>query len=181
MFEAGSTKESQLRDPLHRLMHRIISTSIMQRRGCEKVSGEDMFCMWVLSDPSRFLNLPYALAVSLTSRAAGASSSSPMAGGHLITRLARSYGILTAEVIAGLAPTQPIRAMRVAPPPPVQPPPQLANVLTVVRDLRERMEFVEEHLAWIADALLMLTQSGRPFPTRAHDDETGPSGTQHDD
>ncbi|KAI3691546.1 hypothetical protein L2E82_49911 [Cichorium intybus] len=29
LFEAGLARESQLRDPLHRLMHRIISTSVM--------------------------------------------------------------------------------------------------------------------------------------------------------
>ncbi|KAI3516407.1 hypothetical protein L1887_15322 [Cichorium endivia] len=109
LFEAGLAKESQLCDPLHRLMHRIIYTSIMQRRGCEKVSGEDMTYMWVLSDVSRFLNLPYALAISLTTRAAGASDSSPMAGGHFITHLARSYGILAANVMASMTAIPPSR------------------------------------------------------------------------
>ncbi|KAI3767684.1 hypothetical protein L2E82_18016 [Cichorium intybus] len=44
-FEAGSARESLLRNPLHRLMHRIISTSVMQKQGGEKVSGEDMTFM----------------------------------------------------------------------------------------------------------------------------------------
>ncbi|KAI3724154.1 hypothetical protein L2E82_35922 [Cichorium intybus] len=51
-FEAGSARESQLRNPFHRLMHRIISTFIMQKQGGEKVSDEDMTYMWVLLDPT---------------------------------------------------------------------------------------------------------------------------------
>ncbi|KAI3515875.1 hypothetical protein L1887_14780 [Cichorium endivia] len=124
-----------------------------------------------------------------------------MAGGHFITRLARSYGVLTAEVVVGLAPTLPTRAsiryfenmgiiqqprrgtfrarvdppVQRPPPPSVQPPPQLADMHAVVMDLRGRIEFLEEQQAWIGDALLtLLTQSGhqpRPFPAGAHDDE----------
>ncbi|KAI3723575.1 hypothetical protein L2E82_35253 [Cichorium intybus] len=101
-YEAGTSRESQLRDPLHRLMHRIVSTSIMQREGGEKVSGDDMTFLWALLDPSRFLHLPFALAVALSTHSTGASSSSPLARGYFITRLARSYGILTAPVAASL-------------------------------------------------------------------------------
>ncbi|KAI3505829.1 hypothetical protein L1887_28115 [Cichorium endivia] len=76
-FEAGSSRESQLRNPLHRLMHRIVTTSINQREGGEKVSGDDMTYLWVLLDPTRFLHLPYAFAVSLSTRATGASLTTP--------------------------------------------------------------------------------------------------------
>ncbi|KAI3509086.1 hypothetical protein L1887_24112 [Cichorium endivia] len=78
-------------------------------RGGEKVSGEDMTYMWVLLDPSRFLHLPYALAISLSTRAAGQSASSPLAGGHYITRLARSYRLLTTANIATLSAILPVR------------------------------------------------------------------------
>ncbi|KAI3503687.1 hypothetical protein L1887_32136 [Cichorium endivia] len=81
----------------------------MHREGGEKVSGEDMTYLWVLLDPSRFLHLPYALAVSLSTRATGASSSSPLARGHYITRLARSYRILTAQTVASLSALPPSR------------------------------------------------------------------------
>lgn len=108
-FEAGSARESQLRNPLHRLMHRIVTTSIMQREGGEKVSGEDMTFLWVLLDPSRFLHLPFVLAVALSTRATGASASSPLARGYFITRLARSYRILTAPVVASLTAIPPVR------------------------------------------------------------------------
>ncbi|KAI3752397.1 hypothetical protein L2E82_24417 [Cichorium intybus] len=36
VYEARTSRESHLRDPLHRLMHRIVSTSIMHREGGEK-------------------------------------------------------------------------------------------------------------------------------------------------
>ncbi|KAI3690592.1 hypothetical protein L2E82_48716 [Cichorium intybus] len=35
-YEAGTSKESHLRDPLHRLMHRIVSTSIMHKEGARR-------------------------------------------------------------------------------------------------------------------------------------------------
>ncbi|KAI3766052.1 hypothetical protein L2E82_16100 [Cichorium intybus] len=108
-YEAGASRESHLRDPLHRLMHRIVSTSIMQREGGEKVSGDDMTFLWVLLDPSRFLHLPYALTVALSTHAIGASTSSPLARGYFITRLARSYGIFTAPMAASLTALPPSR------------------------------------------------------------------------
>ncbi|KAI3700325.1 hypothetical protein L2E82_44951 [Cichorium intybus] len=107
-FEGGSAKESQLRNPLHRLMHRIISTSVMQKHGGEKVSGEDMTYIWVLLDPTRFLHLLYALEISLSTRAAGVSASRPLAGRHYITCLDRSYGLLTAATIDTLTTIPPL-------------------------------------------------------------------------
>ncbi|KAI3740038.1 hypothetical protein L2E82_30455 [Cichorium intybus] len=81
----------------------------MHREGGEKVSGEDMTYLWVLLDPSRFLHLPFTLAVSLSTCATGASASSPLGRGYFITRLARSYRILTAPVVASLTALPPIR------------------------------------------------------------------------
>ncbi|KAI3700201.1 hypothetical protein L2E82_44822 [Cichorium intybus] len=90
-FEVGSDRESQLQE------------------GGEKVSGEDMTYMWVLLDTTRFLHLPYALAISLSTRAVGASASSPLTGGHYITHLARSYRLLTAATMDSLTAIPPIR------------------------------------------------------------------------
>ncbi|KAI3519054.1 hypothetical protein L1887_08043 [Cichorium endivia] len=66
-----------------------------------------MFYMWVLSDADRFLNLPHTLPVFLTSKALGSTARSPMTGGHFITRLARSYSILTDNVISRMRPMPP--------------------------------------------------------------------------
>ncbi|KAI3503127.1 hypothetical protein L1887_31563 [Cichorium endivia] len=78
-------------------------------RGGEKVFGDDMTFLWVLLDPSRFLHIPFALAIAFATHSTGASSSSPLARGYFITRLARSYGILTAPVVASLTALPPSR------------------------------------------------------------------------
>ncbi|KAI3691346.1 hypothetical protein L2E82_49684 [Cichorium intybus] len=165
------------------------------KRGCEKVSGEDMTFMWAISDPTRFLHLPFALAVSLTTRAAGTVDNIPMAGGHFITRLAISYGLIIAENVATLTPTPPartsaryletmgfilqpragvyLRAQTEEPRAPQaqpeqlarrrrrreepaadQPQPQLSDVLTVVRELSDRVTGIEDQLVWIGEVLL---------------------------
>ncbi|KAI3767352.1 hypothetical protein L2E82_17447 [Cichorium intybus] len=80
----------------------------MHREGGEKVSGKDMTYLWVLLDPSRFLHLPFALAVALSTRATGAFASSPLGRRYFITRLARSYRILTAPVVASLTALPPV-------------------------------------------------------------------------
>ncbi|KAI3751353.1 hypothetical protein L2E82_22436 [Cichorium intybus] len=85
--------------------------TLLSNGGGEKVSGEDMTYLCVLFDPSRFLNLPFALAVSLSTSATGASSSSPLARRHYITRLARSYRILTAATVASLTALPPVHTM----------------------------------------------------------------------
>ncbi|KAI3493127.1 hypothetical protein L1887_42206 [Cichorium endivia] len=169
-YEAGTSRESHLRDPLHRLMHRIISTTIMHREGGEKVSGEDMTYLWVLLDSSRFLHLPFALAVSLSTHATGASSNSPLARRHYITRLARSYRILTAQ--PGRR-----RWRQAAPAEPALQPQQ--EDPSAIHRLEVRVARIEDQLEWIGEVLLDLaTQQGRrprPFPARAHDHEAGSS------
>lgn len=73
----------------------------------------------------------------------------------------------------------------VQPPSQSQPPPQPVDVQAALQDLSTRMALLEEQQVWIGEALLeLLTQAvrhPRPLPTRAHDDEAGSSGTQHDD
>ncbi|KAI3506370.1 hypothetical protein L1887_28727 [Cichorium endivia] len=189
-------------------MHQIISTSVMQTHGFEKVSGDDMTFMWAISDPTRFLHLLYALVISLTNRAAGIADNSPMAGGHYVTRLARSYGLMTAEIVATLTSTLPSRTsvcylenMRLihqprpgvyirvptevpqgpqAQPEPAQPTrrrrrrwreepaddrpePHLADVLTTIRELSDRVTRLEDQQTWIGEVLLdMASLSRRP-------------------
>ncbi|KAI3700822.1 hypothetical protein L2E82_45460 [Cichorium intybus] len=161
--------------------------------------------MWALSDPTRFLHLPYALEVSLTTRAAGVADSSPMAGGHYITRLARSYGLLTAEITTTLTTTPPARTSgpqaqpepeqparrrrrREEPPayPPVQPQPQLAELQAAMRAIERRMMYAKAHHRWVAETqrliMLQLRIDDIPaYPPSDPDDEAGPFGTHHDD
>ncbi|KAI3749743.1 hypothetical protein L2E82_20359 [Cichorium intybus] len=99
--------ESAIRSPIHRLLHRLVATSINQRRGCEKVPATDLFYLWCLLTPGRHCNLPYSLAFFLARKATGARASSPLCGGHLITRLAHSYGITTLPAMRSMTPREP--------------------------------------------------------------------------
>ncbi|KAI3790974.1 hypothetical protein L2E82_04452 [Cichorium intybus] len=120
----------------------------------------------------RFLHLPFALAVSLSTRATGASTSSPLGRGYVITRLARSYRILTAPVVASLTALPPVRTTARA-----------LEKIGLIEQQRpgqfDRVARMEDQLEWIGEVLLELaTQQGqrpRPFPARAHDHEAGSS------
>lgn len=90
--------ESSLRSPIHRLLHRLISTSLTHRKGAQKVPQTDLFYLWCLLTPDTYCNIPFALASYLARKATGTRQQSPICGGHFITRLALSYGILTREV-----------------------------------------------------------------------------------
>ncbi|KAI3778951.1 hypothetical protein L2E82_08341 [Cichorium intybus] len=105
-----------------------------------------------------------------------------MAGGYYITRLARSYGLLTAATIATLTAIPPVRTSarfldrpahaqeeegparrrrRVADPS-AEPQPQLLDVMTSVRRLEDRVASIKDQLAWIGEVLLeTASQQGR--------------------
>lgn len=99
--------ESAIRSPIHRLLHRLVATSVNQRRGSEKVPAADLFYLWCLLTPGRHCNLPYSLAFFLARKATGARANSPLCGGHLITRLAHSYGVTTLRGIRSMTPREP--------------------------------------------------------------------------
>ncbi|KAI3766954.1 hypothetical protein L2E82_17035 [Cichorium intybus] len=99
--------ESAIRSPIHRLLHRLVATSVNQRRGSEKVPAADLFYLWCLLTPGRHCNLPYSLAFFLARKATGARGSSPLCGGHLITRLAHSYGVTTLPAMRSMTPREP--------------------------------------------------------------------------
>ncbi|KAI3708547.1 hypothetical protein L2E82_37765 [Cichorium intybus] len=103
--------ESAIRSPIHRLLHRLVATSVNQRRGSEKVPAADLFYMWCLLTPGRHCNLPYSLAFFLARKATRARAASPLRGGHLITRLAHSYVVTALTDIRSMTPSEP-RAIR---------------------------------------------------------------------
>ncbi|KAI3751986.1 hypothetical protein L2E82_23083 [Cichorium intybus] len=168
IYEAGTSRESQLRDPLHLLMHRIVSTSIMHREGGEKVSGDDMTYFWVLLDASRFLHLPFALAVALSAHSTGASASSPLARGAVHPGTDRA----TPDPQPGR------RRQRQEAPAEPAPQPQQEDP-TAIHRLAARVARIEDQLEWIGEVLLQIAsaqgQHPRPFPARAHDHEARPS------
>ncbi|KAI3690625.1 hypothetical protein L2E82_48769 [Cichorium intybus] len=90
-FDSHTAVESMLRSPVHRVLHRLIASTVNHRKGGDKVPVDDVFYLWCLTSEDVCLNLPYTLAVFLSRKAKGAKKNSPISGGHLISRLAASY------------------------------------------------------------------------------------------
>ncbi|KAI3739576.1 hypothetical protein L2E82_29985 [Cichorium intybus] len=104
--------------PTWRFGHRCPTSNMRQELPGRVIFGTHFTASCIGSSPPpscsgrevrRFLHLPYAIAVALSTHAIGASTSSPLARGYFITRLARSYGILTAPVAASLTALPPSR------------------------------------------------------------------------
>lgn len=93
-YQKGTTQESDIRSPFHRLLHRLITNTINQRQEGDKVPSIDVFFLWPLTTPNVYVDLPFLLAEFLTVRVGKDMRGSALYGGMLITRLARSFGIL---------------------------------------------------------------------------------------
>ncbi|KAI3740491.1 hypothetical protein L2E82_30940 [Cichorium intybus] len=91
-YDSHTAVESMLRSPVHRVLHRLIASTVNHRKG---------------SDKGVCLNIPYTLAVFLTRKAKGAKRKSPISGGHLISRLAASYDVFSSPLVRGLTVSDP--------------------------------------------------------------------------
>ena len=78
--------------PRHRLLHRLIASTVNQRNEVKKVNSSDLFILWCFLE-RRHLNLPLFISIFLACNGKGARVTSPICGGHLITRLAKKFGI----------------------------------------------------------------------------------------
>ena len=92
-YNASVATVVSMHQPLHRIMHRLITTTIATKPSPEKVSHHDLFLMWGLLNETRHLNLPYLLAAFLYEKGGGARNNSTVCGGQFVTRLAQSYNI----------------------------------------------------------------------------------------
>ncbi|KAI3740391.1 hypothetical protein L2E82_30820 [Cichorium intybus] len=106
-YESHTAVESMLRSPVHRVLHRLIASTVNHRKGGDKVPVDDVFYLWCLTSEGVCLNLPYTLAVFLSRKAKGAKRNSPISGGHLISRLAISYDIFSSPHARGLTGSDP--------------------------------------------------------------------------
>lgn len=97
-YDPAKNRESRIRSPVHRLLHRIVALTVAHRRGGEKIPATDMFPLWGIINPTQFVHLPRLLADFMVNKGKGTRGASPLAGGHYITRLAESYEILMADV-----------------------------------------------------------------------------------
>ena len=85
-------KATEIRNPGHRLLHRLIASTVNQINEVNKVNSSDLFILWCFLE-RRHLNLPLLIATFLARKGKGARVTSPICGGHLITRLAKNFGI----------------------------------------------------------------------------------------
>ncbi|GJU63761.1 hypothetical protein Tco_1245596 [Tanacetum coccineum] len=99
-----------IRDLILRLCHRLIACSIAGRsQAPKKVTVTDLFYLRGMDVGS--VNVPYLLARYLRLFAAGRKSGAHIFGRQFVARLAKHFGLLTAEILGGLtaiAPELPI-------------------------------------------------------------------------
>ncbi|KAJ0510598.1 hypothetical protein HanRHA438_Chr11g0516661 [Helianthus annuus] len=107
-YRAYFLKNTQLRDPFHRILHRAIALSIAGRKLHPGViSQKDLFFLYCFVKPA-VCNVAYMLASYFTS-CMGTMPTTYICGGSYITQLAKSYGVLTPEACDNLTsflPTQ---------------------------------------------------------------------------
>lgn len=106
-YDSHTAVESMLRSPVHRVLHRLIASTVNHRKGSDKVPVDDVFYLWCLKSEGVCLNLPYTLAVFLSRKAKGAKKKSPISGGHLKSRLAASYDVFSSPLAQGLTVSDP--------------------------------------------------------------------------
>ncbi|KAD3640894.1 hypothetical protein E3N88_30117 [Mikania micrantha] len=99
VYDPRRAKATKLRDPLHRFIHRILVSTIMQRGdSLGNVPTRDLFYLYCLIRGIH-CNIAHCLAYFLTT-SSGKLASSHICGGAYITQLADSFGLLTEENIA---------------------------------------------------------------------------------
>ena len=64
-------KVTEIRNPGHRLLHRLIASTVNQRNEVNKVNSSDLFILWCFLE-RRHLNLPLLIATFLASKGKGA-------------------------------------------------------------------------------------------------------------
>ncbi|KAM0058829.1 hypothetical protein Hdeb2414_s0005g00174721 [Helianthus debilis subsp. tardiflorus] len=100
-YDPSHTKASRLRDPLLRIVHRCLVYSISGRgNGDTVVNLRELFYMYCLVQPQA-CNLAHSIAwYFLTSP--GRDATSWICGGHLVTVIAKFYGLLSQKHLGGL-------------------------------------------------------------------------------
>jgi hypothetical protein len=91
VWNPKSIKSTQLRDPLHRHLHRCIAHSISGRHDTDNVGRTDFFFLYCLVTGAR-CNLAYCLA-DFFRKAISARPTSFLVGGSFIWTIARYFGV----------------------------------------------------------------------------------------
>ncbi|CAI9303307.1 unnamed protein product [Lactuca saligna] len=94
-------RRRQIRSPIYRFLHCLITFYIIHKYHGDKVPLQNLFHIWSIITPGAFCSLPYMLARFLGTKAATSRPRSPITGGHFVTHLAHSYGILESYASCG--------------------------------------------------------------------------------
>ncbi|KAI3689517.1 hypothetical protein L2E82_47477 [Cichorium intybus] len=85
-------KASQIQNPIHRMLHRLLAFTVNQSFGFDKCPYLDLPTLWGAINPDVKYHLPHAIAVFFRERAKGQNTLSPICGGNMITRIAKKLG-----------------------------------------------------------------------------------------
>ncbi|GKD20398.1 hypothetical protein Tco_1222101, partial [Tanacetum coccineum] len=99
MFNVGNTKAKSIRDPRINLVHRCITMTITGRKEItNRVTEIDLFYLYCIFGEGVVCNIPYWLAKYLK----GVRDKSVIFEGMFVTKIARSFGLLTEEMVSVL-------------------------------------------------------------------------------
>jgi hypothetical protein len=91
-----------IRCPIRRLVHRLLVVSVRARHSArEKMTMEDIFLMHSM-DGGDHVNIPWYLAKFVTKKVNGAQGGSLIQGAHYISRIARSFDLMTPGALASV-------------------------------------------------------------------------------
>ncbi|GJR39800.1 hypothetical protein Tco_1215484 [Tanacetum coccineum] len=91
-FNVGNTKVASIRDPRVKLAHRCIATTIEGRKETtHRVTEIDLYYLYCIYTPEVACNIPYWLSKYLKAM----RDKNLIYGGMLVTKIARSFGLLT--------------------------------------------------------------------------------------
>ncbi|GJU57732.1 hypothetical protein Tco_1235498 [Tanacetum coccineum] len=98
-FNMGNTKTKSIRDPRIKLAHRCITMTITSRKETtNRVTEIDLFYLYCIFREGVICNIPYWLSKYLK----GVRDMSVIFEGMFVTKIARSFGLLTEEMVSVL-------------------------------------------------------------------------------
>nr|GEU46226.1 zinc finger, CCHC-type [Tanacetum cinerariifolium] len=98
-FNVGNTKAKSIKDPWIKLAHRYITMTIMGRKNTiNRVIEIDLFYLYCIFGEGVVCNISYWLAKYLK----GVRDKGVIFGGMFVTKIARSFGLLTKEMVSVL-------------------------------------------------------------------------------
>lgn len=109
----STTGAASIRDPIVRLVHKCITYSLSARHGTtHRITASDLFYLYTIFSADVYCNIPFWVASYLRT-SVGERDIDKVYGGMFVTRLARSYGLLTPQIMGYLSDCGNCRVVRV--------------------------------------------------------------------